>query len=413
MESKLVWERRVLPNGLTLLSYPRPSTFTAQVSAAVKYGSNDDACEKSGNAHFLEHLIAGGSKRRIEIHHEVEELGGASCFETNEEFTFCSMDVLPDKIVEASKVLSGLIFDPVFEDDKIELERKIILNEIAEARDDPIYTVEKMLVKSLFKRHPIRNETLGTRKTVDGLRKQDFVEAHENYFVPKNMILILTGNFADAGREKVIRDFQGDERKTEVLRRMRAVEDNKPREEVTVKRSGLTQAYLALGLRTAPVASDDTAALDLLESLLGAGESSRLFVELREKRGLTYDFEAANTTGSDYGYFSVNCAVKTESLGVTMAIIENQLKLIAETTPSQDELNKSRNLLLGKIYRTIDIPAALPRLLAFEEVRFGNENSLVDYIGKVNRLSGEDLAEAADRYFKPENYSTAVLTPKK
>ena len=107
------------------------------MSVVIKYGSNDDSDEKSGSAHFLEHMLVGGSQKRIKLHHEIEKLGGCSYFETSDEFTFSSMDVLPGKIAEASKVLSGLLFDPVFEGEKLELERKVILNEIAEARDDP------------------------------------------------------------------------------------------------------------------------------------------------------------------------------------------------------------------------------------------------------------------------------------
>ena len=140
---------------------------TAQLSVAIKYGSNDDGDEKSGNAHFLEHMLVGGSQKRIKLHHEIEKLGGCSHFETSDEFTFSSMDVLSGKIVEASKVLSGLLFDSTFEKDKLELERKVILNEIAEAHDDPQDLIRETLIKCLFKHHPLRNPILGLKKTIN------------------------------------------------------------------------------------------------------------------------------------------------------------------------------------------------------------------------------------------------------
>ncbi len=131
MSTALSWERRVLSNGLTMLLLPRPSSLTAQLSVAVKYGSNDDSEEHAGYAHFLEHMLVGGSQNRIKLHHEIEKVGGCSYFETGSECTFTKVDVLPREIGEASKVLSGLLFDSAFEEGKLEIERKVILNEIA------------------------------------------------------------------------------------------------------------------------------------------------------------------------------------------------------------------------------------------------------------------------------------------
>ena len=164
MNRSLSWERKVLSNGLTVLLYPRLSRMTTQLSVAIKYGSNDDADEKSGNAHFLEHMLVGGSQKRIKLHHEIEKLGGCSHFETSDEFTFSSMDVLSGKIVEASKVLSGLLFDSKFEEEKLELERKVILNEIAEAHDDPQDLIGETLLKCLFKHHPVKKPSSGVKK---------------------------------------------------------------------------------------------------------------------------------------------------------------------------------------------------------------------------------------------------------
>lgn len=156
MNLGLSWERKILSNGLTVLLHPRSSGMTAQLSVAIKYGSNDDIDEKSGNAHFLEHMLVGGSQKRIKLHHEIEKLGGCSHFETSDEFTFSSMDVLSGRIAEASKVLSELLFDSAFERDKLELERKVIQNEIAEDHDDPQELIRETLIKCLFKNHPLR-----------------------------------------------------------------------------------------------------------------------------------------------------------------------------------------------------------------------------------------------------------------
>ena len=413
MNRSLSWERKVLSNGLTVLLYPRLSGMTAQLSVAIKYGSNDDAEEHSGIAHFLEHMLVGGSQKRIKLNHEIEKLGGCSNIETTNEYTFSTVDIFSDKIAEASKVLSGLLFDSVFEKDKLEGERKAILNEIADASDDHQEKNEEALIKSLFKYHPVKNPILGSNKKVKQVTLNDLEEAYTNHYNPKNMILILTGKISETDCETVLRDFQDRENSNSILRNNKKIEESKPRKEVIVKRSGLTQSYLSFGLRTAPARDIDTPSLDLIESILGMGESSRLFVELREKRALLYSFEVTNVTGLDYGYFSVSCPVGIKSLNLTQTLIRDELQKIKNLPTKQDELDKSKNLLLGDIFRAIDIPHELTQLLACEEIHFENQNSLVDYTNKINSLTELDMTEVANKYFQDKNYSTAILTPKK
>jgi predicted Zn-dependent peptidase len=412
MNHNLSWERKALSNGLTFLLYPRLSRMTAQLSVAIKYGSNDDPDEKSGSAHFLEHMLAGGSEKRIKLHHEIEKLGGCSHFETSDEFTFTSMDVSSGRIGEASKVLSGLLFDCTFEKGKFELERKVIRNEIDEVNDNPQDIVGEALIKCLFKNHPLRNPVLGFKKTINQFTINDLENAYRNYYVPRNMILILTGNFSSKDTETVLRDFQDKQGKDPLLRRARSVETSEPKKESIIKKSGLTQAYTSFGLRTAPTHNEDTPSLDLVEALLGMGESSRFFVELREKRALTYDFAAENVSGLDYGYFAVSCAVRNKSLCTTQKLIRSELQKIKNQPPTKDELEKSRSLLLGNLYRIIDSSHDLSRLLAYEEIHLENQSSLMEYVNKINTLTEEDLVEVANKYFQDENYSTAILKPK-
>ena len=130
------------------------------------------------------------------------------------------------------------------------------------------------------------------------------------------------------------------------------------------------------------------------------GESSRLFVELREKRALTYDFDAINVSGLDYGYFSVTCPVSTKSLDLTQTLIRDELQKVKNQPPSKNELDKSKNMLLGGIFRVMDNFHELPGLLAYDEIHFKNRKSLIDYINKINSLTEKDVTEVANKYFQ-------------
>ena len=412
MENGLSWSREVLSNGLTVLQYPRPSALTAQLSVAVKYGSNDDPDQAAGRAHFVEHMLVGGSKNRIRLHHEIEKIGGCSGFETSAECTFATLDVFPGKIASASRILAGLLFDKEFEGDKVELERKVIFNEIAEAEDSPHDKIAETLIKCLFKKHPIRNPVLGTKKTVEQLTMKDLRSTHNGYYIPKNMIVILTGRFAKKDLEAVLSDFQSVENQKLPQRRGPEIEESKPKKYAKLSRSGINQAYLCFGLRTPPAKNPDAVALDLINGVLGLGESSRLFVELREKRGLTYDFNSMNISGLDHGFFTIACAVQPKYLQLAQSIIKRELRKITKSLVTAEELDKSKNIIVGDIMRAMDTPRELPKLMTDTEIIYGSQHGLAGYVSELKLLKSQDLLFTASKWFKQENYSAVTLTPK-
>jgi len=189
----LAWKRQVLPNGLRMLLFQRPAGVTAQLSVAVAYGSNSEPENASGAAHFLEHMIAGGSTRRIELSQSIEKMGGYADYSTANEDTMIFTDVLPEKIDTASKMLIDILSEADFEEEKFQSERKIILHEIAEVADDPWTMVDELLRKSLFKKHPIRRPVLGLRKTVSTMTLDMLENTYRMHFTPENIILVLTG----------------------------------------------------------------------------------------------------------------------------------------------------------------------------------------------------------------------------
>jgi predicted Zn-dependent peptidase len=412
MKDVFIWHRRVLANGLVVLLYPRASALTTQLSVAIKYGSNKDSDSSAGKAHFLEHMIVGGSKKRIKNHHQIEKLGGCSGFETSAECTFTTIDIFPEKISEGSKIMSELIFNREFESDKFELERKVILNEISQTEDNPHDKIAETLIKCLFKKHPIRNPVLGTRKTVKHLTLEELKQVHQDYYTPKNMIVLLTGKFSNTDVDNVITDFQDGISQSTLPETKRIVEKTPPKKQVTITRSGIIQTYICFGFRTPPAIDKDAKTLDLINAILGMGESSRLFVELREKRALTYDFNSMNISGLDYGFFSIACAIKPIYRIRTEEIIKKELRKIKTKSVSDGELQKSKNIITGDIMRAIDNPHELPRIIADTEIIYANPIALSNYLSQINSITSDDILVAAEKFFQERNYSTAILIPK-
>jgi predicted Zn-dependent peptidase len=190
------------------------------------------------------------------------------------------------------------------------------------------------------------------------------------------------------------------------------LETGTPEPLVIKRKSGMTQSYLRIGARTVCSNHKDAATLDLISALLSAGTSSRLFVELRENNALTYDVNSEHNKGLDFGYFSIDCAVKDKNLVKAKDLILKELsKLKMEKVPT-GELERNKNLITAEILRGMDNPHELSEILAYMEIQFKSENSLIDYVDKIKAVSAENILDAANTYLQEDCLSTVILKPK-
>lgn len=409
----MFWRRSTLPNGLTVLQFPRESANTTQLSLAVEYGSNREPAELAGVAHFLEHMLAGGSDKRIQRSRSIENSGGILDFYTDHEHMMSTMDVLPGELAEASVIISELLFGTDFEEEKFKQERKIILNELAEALDDPAERIEELLMKSLFRVHPVNRPVGGFPKTVKRLTLEQLNDAHKANYIPQNMVLILTGNFSEETAEMVLKHFEDKSFQKTFAKKLVPVETAKPLPLIVEEKPGIAQTYLSMGARTVCSSHRDLPVLDLISALLTGGTSSRLFVELREKHALTYDVNSDHNKGLDFGYFSINCAVKNKNLAKAKQVILKELAKLREEKVSPDELERTKNLIVGASLRGMDDPQECQEIIAYMEMQFKSEKALVDHITKVKAVSSQDIMDAANTYLQEDFLSTVLLKPKK
>jgi predicted Zn-dependent peptidase len=412
MSNALFWRRKVLSNGLTMLEFPRLGTNTTQLSIAVEYGSNQEPEKIAGVAHFIEHMLAGGSIKRIQLSRSIENSGGILDFYTDHEHMMTRMDILPEKLTEASFIISELLSNTDFEEEKFRQERKIILNELAEALDDPAERIEELLLTSLFREHPVNRPVGGFPKTVKRLTLKELSKAHQTNYIPQNMILILTGNFTEETAASVLRNFKSNSYEKTPPKKLIPVETDKPVPLVVEKKAGITQAYLNMGARTVCSTHRDAPVLDLMSVLLSGGTNSRLFVELREKNALTYDVNSNHNKGLDFGFFNINCAVKDKNLVKAKGLILKELAKLRTKKVPVDELERTKNLIVGASLRGMDDPQECSEILAYMEMQFESEKALVDHIAKVKAISSEDIIEAANTYLQQDCLSTVILKPK-
>jgi len=412
MQTPISWRRSTLSNGLTVLLFPHENANTTQLSIAVEYGSNQEPEEIAGSAHFLEHMLAGGSTKRIQLSRSIENSGGILDFYTEREYMMTTMSILPETLPEASVVISKLLFDNAFEEEKFSQERKIILNELAEASDDPTEKVEELLLKNLFKIHPIKRPVGGFPKTIKQLTLDQLTKAHDSNYFPQNMVLILTGNFSEKTCERVLAEFKNKNVGETLSKKSYSIESARPKLIDVKKKAGLTQTYLSIGTRTVCSSHKDVPSLDLISAILSGGAGSRLFIELREKNAFTYDVQSDHTDGLDWGYFNVNCAVRNKNFVKAKDLIFKELFKLRNKKVSVDEVQRAKNLITAEILRAMDNPQQSSDILAYMEIQFKSEKSLANYIAQLKAVTSENIMEAANTYLQEDSFSTILLTPK-
>jgi predicted Zn-dependent peptidase len=381
------------------------------MSLSVGYGSNQEPEEAAGIAHFLEHMLAGGSTLRIHRSRGIEDWGGVLDFYTDREQVTASLDVLPSKAVDAAEVIAELFFGGCFEEDKFLLERKIILNELAEVADDPTVKVEELLLENLFRHHPIRRPVGGYCRTVKKLSLTQLTDEYRGNYVPKNMVLVVSGNIGSGNQRKVSAPFEKLEFAGFTPKQHQPIEKGKPKPVAVEEKAGITQSYLSIGARTIPSTHKDAPALDLISNLLGGGTSSRLFIELREKNAVTYDVSAAHCKGSDFGYLGVSCAVGRGKVKKARALILKEFASLGAMLVSEVELEKAKQIMLGGVFRGMDNPHDSMEIINYMELQFQKEDALKNYLDKVRGVTVGDIQDAANRYLSRECLCTAILNP--
>ncbi|MCW3999710.1 MAG: insulinase family protein [Candidatus Bathyarchaeota archaeon] len=411
MSANLVWRRQTLPNGLTAIVYPRRNANTTQLSLAVKYGSNQEPKTAAGVAHFIEHMLAGGSDKKIKRSRSIEEAGGVLDFYTDREHVLGAADVLPSKLTDASEILCDLFFGDEFDEAKFELERKIILNELAEVSDDPTVKLEELLLENLYRRHPIQRPVGGYPKTIKKLTLSQLLNEHRCHYVPQNMVLVLTGKVGEGDEMRVLEAFKNKECPANQPRQQWPQESGKPKSVIVEEKAGITQTYLAVGARTVYATHPDAPVLDLIGTLLGGGTTSRLFIELREKHAVTYDVSSGHCKGTDFGYLSVNCAVGNRKVEKTRRLIFAELSDLGKRKVSEVELERAKAIMLGGVLRGMDDPHDTTEIITYMEMQFGNDSALKDYVTKIREVSCEDIRRASAEHLNEDTLCTVIIKP--
>ncbi len=386
-------------NGVRAVLNPMPYMKSVSIGIFIKSGSVYETPQNNGMAHFIEHMLFKGTTKRTaaQISHESDELGGALNAYTAEECTCIYIKVLASDIENALDLLFDIAFDPVFDEDAIENEKKVILEEISGAEDNPEDAAQEMLMANMFESHPVGMPVLGNAENVMSFTRDDIYRFYKERFVPQNMLISVAGRFDEQHVQTLI------SAKTEAHKRNESFEASFMNEAtvhggIYKNRRDIGQLQMVAGYPCVSRFDDRLCAFIFLSSILSGDSSSRLFRRLRDENGLVYGVDATVMEYDNTGVFMISTGFSPENADKVISIIREEIDDILQNGISEEELRRTKRSLVTGLELDAEGTMSLMSLEGKRElynIKYDAEGMKQRYLS----ISVNDVLEAAKYAF--------------
>jgi predicted Zn-dependent peptidase len=414
--SVVPFERSVLPNGLRVVTQSMPSARSVAVGLFVGVGSRREDDAHAGLSHLLEHLVFKGTRGYPDpggLSEAVEGCGGSVNASTDRELTVYSAKVPAEAAARGLEVIADLVFRPLLRRGDLVGEKPVIVDEIRMYVDSPGDHVFSLFDELLYAGHPLGREIAGTPRSVRRARRDTAVAHWQHWYQPANIVLAAAGSIRhDEVLETASGWFESDSRAAPI-QLPAPLEAPSPAAAGSVRTAfrRLSQGNLCLGMPGVARGHPDRWALDMLGAVLGDGMSSRLFLELRERRSLTYDVSTFGATYSDCGTFGVHAGFDPDQAAALVAAILDQLQRVVQDPVTAGELERARAYTRGRLELRMEESGAVAAWLGTGESLLPRILTVDEVIERLDAVTVDDLLRVARRYLRPELARLAVLGP--
>jgi predicted Zn-dependent peptidase len=413
-ESSQAVRRTVLPGGLRVVTEYIPSVHSASVGLWVDVGSRDEGPSVAGAAHFLEHLLfkATPTRTAVDIAQSVDAVGGELNAFTAREHTCYYAHVLDTDLELAVDLVVDVVLRGRCLSDDVEIERDVVLEEIAMRDDDPEDTLGDEFLAAMFSGHPVGRPVIGSTQSITGMTRAQLHSFHMRRYTPERMVLAVAGNVDHDEVVGLAREHFG----SRLVRGKKPLPPRKGSGRVTGRPAlrlvtrDAEQTHLSLGVRTPGRHWEDRWALSVLNTALGGGLSSRLFQQIRETRGLAYSVYSTVDTFADSGALSIYAACLPERFADVATVTADVLMAVARDGITEAECRIAKGSLRGGLVLGLEDSGSRMNRIGRSELNYGAHRSIEQTLAKIEAVTLEDV-NAVARKLLSRPYGGAVLGP--
>lgn len=409
--------RTILPNGIRFIHVPVPTLESATFTVWYGVGSRYEDAKVAGISHFLEHMAFKGGKKyptAKAVSEAMDALGAENNASTSQEYTNYYVRASVSALPRAVDILADTLLSPVLSPKEIERERGVIIEEINMYEDDPKSYVNLLYEKIAFPEHPLGRDIAGTRETVRGITKADFIKFRENHYQSGNVIITVAGGISYSEAYELAEKYFGS-LKPKNPNPPEPFSLNQKSPQILLKSKKTEQTNLIVGFPGKKHGLPDRYAEALMGVILGAGMSSRLFREVRERRGLAYSVYASSSHYLDTGEFSAYAGVPINKAEEAVKVILDEFYKLASGKKkiTRAELAKAKEFFKGHTALSMENTKWINYFFGHEEVKGGELKTPEEVFAEVDKVQANEIVAVAKDIFKPEKTNLAIVGPYK
>jgi predicted Zn-dependent peptidase len=402
--------REILDNGLRLITETMPHVRSVTLGVWLTRGSRHESDDRAGIAHFVEHMLFKGTDERSaeDIAQAIDSIGGQLDAFTAKEYASYYIKVLDEHVPLAVDLLSDIVRRPAFAADEIEREKKVILEEIKMVEDTPDDLVHELFTQHFWEGHPLARPILGSRETVEALNRDTILKYFSGAYVASNMVISAAGNLKHGRVRELVEGAFGD---------LAAAGDPFGQDPPTVspqvvtRTKDLEQSHVCLGTNSYPQSHADRYVSYILNTVLGGSMSSRLFQNIREKRGLAYSVFSGLSAYRDAGNITIYAGCANEAVGEVVDLCVEELKGLKRAPVPDSELRRAKDHLKGSLMLSLENTASRMSHLARQEIYFDRHFGLDETLAGVEAVSAADIRRVAVDLFSDGSLAATIVGP--
>jgi predicted Zn-dependent peptidase len=390
---------------------------SSTITVWVKTGSRNEAKEIGGISHFLEHMVFKGSKKRPsakEIAVIIDSIGGEFNASTSKEWTNFHIKARNEALPTAFDVLSDMVLNPLLKSEDIEREKGVILEELAMYEDTPMFKIGDVFENLIYKNNSLGRDIIGTRDSIKNVKRADFVRYRKIHYGIDNLLITVAGGVKEKDvlklAEKYFRSLKNNNKE-----KIEKFKTNQKKPRVSLHSKKKEQAHFILGFLGNQLGNKDRFIEATLAIILGRGMSSRLFIEVREKRGLAYSVRTSTDRYVDTGYMGTYAGVDIKRIDEAIKVVLNEHYKLAsgENIITEDELSKAKEYSKGHLALYLEDTRRVGSFFGIRELLLGRIDTPEDIYKGIDKVTIDDVLRVAKEFFVPERLNLAIIGPYK
>jgi predicted Zn-dependent peptidase len=405
------YQQTVLDNGVTVITERMDAVRSVSVGIWFRVGSRDETDEQQGISHFMEHMMFKGTARRdaLAISQDFESIGAEQNAFTSKEYTCYYSRFIDERMPEIMDILGDMVTSSLFAQESIDSEREVVIEEIARSEDTPDDYIFELFTRGVFPSHHLGRPVIGTREVVGSFAHDDCAAYRDQHYHAGNCVVVASGNVEHA-------PFAAQcERYLKTLPQgTRNIRDRVPKQErdrFAIMRKETEQAHIIYGMPGIPLGDEDRFASSLLDTALGGGMSSRLFQEVREKRGLAYAVYTSTMPYLGAGQFLSYVGTRPTNIEEVISILRRELAKVLETGLTQEELERVREYVIGHIVLSMESTSQRMLRLGKNAISEIEPLSLDELIASYRAVDLKDIQRVALRVLN-QVPTIAIISPR-